>query len=133
MPANLDLNNNNINENNNNSDLWIRTVSLNSGEFINEFALNTSTNFDCTSNEIFYVDALNRTLILDEIYSSIKIYDLPNSSTCAIKTSLNKDQANLLIETKSFDLTNSSAFRMTSDAKLIFVRDKKTIEFYSFS
>ncbi len=28
-------------------------------------------------SELFFVDALNRILIIDDIYSSIKIYDLP--------------------------------------------------------
>ncbi len=119
-----------VGNNYNNMDVVIRVVSLNSGEFQNEFILNSLSTNAAIDNELFFVDALNRILIIDDIYSSIKIYDLP-VLTNRLKALIN--HANLLIESKNLDLANASSFRMTCDGKLIFIRNKKTIELYSFS
>ena len=96
-------------------DYWIRIVSLRTGELLNECYLN---NF----HDHFFIDALNRIVIIDEIFSNLKIYDKP---------SIKSNQAKLIYE-KNIDLTNSCGLKMTADGRFFFIKNKKKINFYSF-
>lgn len=97
-------------------DFWVRMVSLSSGDLLHEFYLNCRF-------EIFFIDALSRTLVVDPIFSVLRIYDKPNNKS---------NQAELLLE-KQIDLKNCSGFKMTIDGKFVFIRDKKFIQCYQFS
>ena len=96
-------------------DFWIKICSLNNGELLNEYYLNGN-------HDNFFIDSLQRTVVVDEVYSNIKIYEKPNCKS---------NQADLLFE-KSLDLKNSSGLRVTPDGKLYFVKDKQVIQGYSF-
>lgn len=97
-------------------DFWIRIVSLTNGELLNEYYL------DC-NHENFFVDALSRTIVIDDVFSNLRIYEKP---------SLKSNQADLIFE-KNLDLTNCSGFQMTLDGKFFFVRNKQFIQYFSFS
>ncbi|RNA02421.1 hypothetical protein BpHYR1_021425 [Brachionus plicatilis] len=97
-------------------DYWVRVVSLSSGDLLHEFYLNCRF-------EIFFIDALSRSIVVDPVFSILRIYDKPNSKS---------NQADLLLE-RDIDLRNCSGFKMTLDGKFFFIRDKKYIEYYQFS
>ena len=80
------------------------------------------------------------TILTQHTGQEIYVYDghlLVENKQCSIvvnnKVKAFTNHANLLIESKNLDLTNANSFRMTCDGKFIFIRNKKTIEFYSFS
>ena len=97
-------------------DIWVRVISLSSGELLHEFYLNCRF-------EIFFIDALSRTIVVDPIFSVLRIYEKPNNKS---------NQAELLLE-KQIDVKNCSGFKMTLDGKFFFIRDKKLIQYYQFS
>lgn len=99
-------------------DFWIRVISSNSGEMLNEYQLNSY-------HDHFFIDALSRTIVIDDIFSNIKIYDKP-------VTNAGGQQALLLYENKSLDLANTNGLQLTLDGKFFFIKNKKKIQFYSF-
>ncbi len=97
--------------------LQVKIISLTNGERLNEFSLNSY-------HDHFFVDALSRTIVIDDIFSNLKIYEKPSNTS--------KHQAAQLILEKQLDLGNSHGLRVTMDGKLYFVKNKKTIQHYSF-
>jgi len=89
---------------------------LTNGEVLNEFYLNSY-------HDQFFVDALSRTIVIDEVFSNLKIYDKPNGTS---------NQVELIME-NSLDLANSHGVRVTMDGKLFFVKNKKNIQYYSLT
>ncbi|CAF0757240.1 unnamed protein product [Brachionus calyciflorus] len=97
-------------------DYWVRIMSLSSGDLLHEYYL------DCR-HEFFFVDGLMRSIVIDPVFSILRIYDRPN---------LKSNQADLLFE-KSLDLNNCNGFQMTSDGKFFFIKEKKFVQYYKFS
>lgn len=98
-------------------DFWIKVISLTTGELLNEYYLNSY-------HDYFFIDALSRTVVIDDIFSNIKIYDKPNSTV--------SDQPLLLYENKNLDLANTNGIQLTLDGKFFFIKNKRKIQFCSF-
>lgn len=93
----------------------VKIISLTNGELLNEFYLNSY-------HDHFFVDALSRTIVIDDIFSNLKIYEKPNNTS---------NQAQLIME-NNLDLANTHGLQVTMDGKLFFVKNKKIIQYYSF-
>ena len=98
-------------------DFWIRVVSLTTGELLNEYNLNSY-------HDYFFIDALSRTIVIDDIFSNIKIYDKPNLN--------GSNQPMLLFENKNLDLANTTGLQLTLDGKFFYIKNKKKIHYVSF-
>ncbi len=94
----------------------IKILSLTNGEILNEFYLNSY-------HDHFFVDALSRTIVIDDVFSNLKIYEKPNNTS---------NQAQLIME-NNLDLANSHGLHVTMDGKLFFIKNKKSIQYYSFT
>jgi len=108
------------------ADFWIRVISLHSGELLNEYQLNSY-------HDHFFIDALSRTIVIDDIFSKISIFDKPTSSSSSSSTpNGSNQQAHLLYENKNLDFSNTNGLSTTLDGKVFFIKNKKKIQFYSF-
>lgn len=100
----------------------VRSVSLSTGQLISEYYVSVA------SLESLFIDALSRTIVVDDKSSSLKIFDKPSSST---SSSGSNQVAELLFETE-LELNGTEGHHMTNDGRFFFVKDKQAIQFYSF-
>jgi hypothetical protein len=96
-------------------DFCVRIVTLKTGDLLREFFVNV--NFDH-----FFVDALDRAVVLDSVFSSIKVYDKPSAKS---------NRLCLLLENR-IDLTNTDTINLTLNGHLYLIKNKSKIEVYSF-
>jgi hypothetical protein len=96
----------------------IRVVSLSTGQVLQEYCLSSSY-------ENFFIDALSRTIVVDSECSTLKIYDKPQSG------SSQAEPVELIYESP-LDLANTSACHMTPDGRFFFIKDKQSIQYFSF-
>jgi hypothetical protein len=94
---------------------FIRVVSLTSGELVSQYLLDSN-------HDLFFIDALSRTIAIDVKSSRLKIYDKPKNKF---------DHVDLIYDKQMTLVADAAAFRITTDGRLFFIKNKQLIQFLS--